>query len=144
MDLNFFLKDLTGEQQPEPDDIVDGSGGSWKKEIYGKEFDLDRVETRKRIMAEFFVPGEGLIIKLYLLVEGQSECECIPPLCRAILWPLETDTMLKSLGGIGGLKHLKHLLEIAKREKAEAYVIVDPHLGAEDRIGDLVREGLLV
>jgi hypothetical protein len=141
--LNFFLKDVTGELQPEPDDIVDGSGGSWKKKIYGEEFDLDRVETRNKIMDEFFVPGEGLITKLYLFVEGRSEYECIPSLCHAILWPLETDTMLKSLGGIGGLKHLKHALEIAKREKAKAYVIVDPHPGTKEGIDDLVRERLL-
>ena len=141
--LNFFLKDLTGKEQPEPDDIVDGSGGSWKKRIYGQKFDLDSVETRKNIMDEYFMPRAGLITKLYLFVEGQSEYECIPPLCHAILWPLETDTMLKSLGGIGGLKNLRHFLEIAKREKAEAYVIADPHPGAKETIDDLVRMRLL-
>jgi len=141
--LDFFLKDLTGERQPEPDDIVDGSGGSWKKEIYGDDFDLDRVETRHKIMDEFFVPGEGLITKLYLFVEGRSESECIRPFCHAMLWPLETDTVLKQIGGIGGLRHLKHELEIAKQEKVKAYLIVDPHEGAKTRIEDLVRERLL-
>jgi hypothetical protein len=140
--LNMFLKDLTGQPQPEPDDIADASDHSWKRKIYGPDFDINTLESQKKIIDEYFQRAR-LITKLLLIVEGDTEETCIPPLCHAMNWAFEVDGELVTLHGVGGLNNLRSLLEAVKQDKVVPFVIVDDDPGARRSIDDLLGRGLL-
>jgi len=141
--LNLFLEELTGKPQPEPYEIADSSNGSWKKIVYGDDFDLDKVETQKKVVGEYFQYGERVLTKMILVVEGDSERACIPLLCHELLWAFEADAELITLGGSGNLNRLESLLESAREDKVKVHLVVDPHMGVSDTVEDLVRAGLL-
>ena len=85
--LNMFLKDITGEEQPEPDDIIDGRGGTWKKQIYGQSFSYEREEIKRKIIEDFIKIS---ITKAYLLCEGETEEVVIRQILSAFGKPPES------------------------------------------------------
>lgn len=50
--LNSFLRDLTEEEQPDPDDITDGRRGEWKDRYFGKKFDYRDPEIQRKIVSD--------------------------------------------------------------------------------------------
>jgi hypothetical protein len=141
--LNLFLKDITGKVQPEPDTIADGSDGTWKMRIYGPDFDINSVNTQRKIIDEYFQIGKRIITKLLLIVEGDTEEDCIPPLCHAMNWAFETDGTLVNLHGVGGLNNLRSILEDAQEDNIIPFVIIDDEGEAKHVVEDLLSRGLL-
>jgi hypothetical protein len=141
--LNLFLEELTGKRQPEPHEIADSSDGSWKRILYGDDFDLDKVETQKKVVGEYFQYGERVLTKMILVVEGDSEEACVPSLCHELQWAFEADAQLTNLSGSGNLNGLKSLLESAREDNVKVHLVIDRHGGVTDTVEDLVRAGLL-
>ena len=141
--LNMLLKDITGEEQPEPDDIVDGRGGTWKKQIYGEPFSYECEEIKRRIIEDFI---EISILKAYLMCEGDTEEVVIKQILSALgESPEALGIQIYPFGGIGELEggKVRLLLQSAKRNSIPVFLIVDNEGRVRESIDSLVREGLL-
>ncbi|MHA1973325.1 MAG: TOPRIM nucleotidyl transferase/hydrolase domain-containing protein [Candidatus Hodarchaeales archaeon] len=141
--LNLFLYDLTGEVQPESDEIIDLSGGSWKKRIYGDPFSYQSPVIRRKIVENYI---HNSIPKLLLLVEGETEEESIPIIATSMGFYLrENGVEIYNYEGTGGIKgqNIRGTLDTAKKHGTMCYVITDNDERAQEYIDDLVRENLL-
>jgi len=134
--LNLFLRDLTDEEQPDPDDIVDGRGGKWKDSYYGKKFDYRDPDIQKKIISDYLaVPTP----KVVLLVEGDTEQTTIGILMDAFgIVPENDGIAVHNFKGTGGitLSNAGAALQIAKSQNIARYLIVDNDKDA----GELVKE----
>lgn len=81
MMISYFIYELTGEKLPEPDDIVDGTNGKWKREIYGEPFDYASKKTQKHILDSILVYRPFLI---GIIFEGKSEQRAIELILNAL------------------------------------------------------------
>ena len=98
--LGEFLFDLTGETQPDADDLFDARHGSWKKEWYGQErLDYENHEVLKRVLDEYGINPKD---KLLLILEGPTENEAVPIIARAMQIDFEKlGIRIMPLGGVG-------------------------------------------
>ena len=141
--LNMFLKDITGEEQPEPDDIIDGRGGTWKKQIYGEPFSYEREEIKRKIIEDFIKIS---IIKAYLLCEGETEEVVIRQILSAFgKSPESLGIEIYLFRGVGNLEgnNVRLLLQSAKKNSIPVFLVVDNEGRIHKSIDSLVREGLL-
>lgn len=141
--LNYFLDDLTDEKQMEPDDIMDGGRGSWKDEIYGKKFDYNDSEIRRKIVDEYV---KLHIPKVTALVEGETEEISIPIIANAmgIYFEIE-DIIIHDFEGTGGIQggNITGVLNAVKLGGAKSYVIIDNDENAEYFVKQLLGTNLL-
>jgi hypothetical protein len=136
--LNFFLKDLTGEEQPEPDDIVDGRRGRWKDSYYGMKFDYRNEKIRRKIVSDYLYVT---IPKVVLLVEGESEETAINVLMGGFGRVPEQDGIaIHNFEGTGGISsyNASAVLRIAKKQEVGRYLIIDNDEGAKELVEELV------
>jgi len=140
--LNAFIQELTGESQPEPDEMGATLNRSWRKRVYGNDFDLSNDKTKKLIVDEYLYP-EVIFTRLMLIVEGDSEQVFIEELSNALGWTIGTTMQLENLGGYSGLGKLEPLLKHARKQGIVPFVILDPHPGVKDLIAEYVGIGLL-
>ena len=141
--INLFLKDLTKEDQPDPDDILDLRRGSWKKEVFGDPFNYYDPIIRRKIIDEYI---SDLIPKLFLLLEGDVEEEAIPIIASSMGFYLKARGVeIYNYEGTGGLKgqNIRGTLYTAKIHGTPSYLISDNDEHAKDYINDLIRKGLL-
>lgn len=135
--LNFFLKDLTKEEQPDPDDIVDGRRGKWKDRYYGKKFDYKDPDIQKKIISDYLnVP----IPKVVLLIEGYTEERVIALLMNAFgIVPEYEGIAIHNFEGTGGISlfNASAVLRIAKSQNVGRYLIIDNDPGAEELVNEL-------
>ena len=135
--LNFFLRDSTKEEQPDPDDIVDGRRGEWKDGYYGKKFDYKDPDIRKRIISDYLnVP----IPKVVLLIEGDTEETVIDILMNAFgIVPENEGIAIHNFEGTGGITPFNAgaTLQIAKSQNVARYLIIDNDPGAEELVKEL-------
>jgi hypothetical protein len=123
--LNFFLKDLTEKEQPEPDDIIDGRRGKWKDDYYGRKFKYEDKDIQKRIISDYLYVS---IPKVVLLVEGDTEEISIPILMNALgIVPEIAGIHIVNFQGTGGLifSNAGPVLQSAKSQNVARYLIVD-------------------
>jgi hypothetical protein len=139
--LNMFLKDLTGEEQPEPDDVVDGRGGRWKNAYYGMKFDYRNEELRRKIVSEYLYVT---IPKVFLLVEGSSEETAIKILFEAFgKVPEQEGIYIYNFEGLGTDRVIA-LLKAAKQQSVGRYLIIDNDKGAEELVKEAVERRKLL
>lgn len=141
--LNLFLKDLTSEDQLEPDDIIDAGRGSWKKEFYGDPFDYSDPVIRRRIVENYI--GNSMP-KLLLLLEGDTEEEAIPIIANSMGFYLKARGVeIYNYEGTGGIKgqNIRGTFDTAKKHSTLCYLISDNDERAQGYIEDLIRERLL-
>lgn len=135
--LNLFLMDLTGEKQPDPDDIMDGRQGKWKKEFYGREFDYSDKEIQRKIVSDYL---DVAIPKVVLLVEGYSEETAIPILMEAFgKVPENEGIAIHNFEGTGGIApfNVSAVLRVARDQKVGSYLIVDNDQGVRELVQQL-------
>mgnify|MGYP001067201147 CR=1 FL=1 len=138
--LNLYIEALTGEKQPDPDQM--GGNRNWRERIYGKDFDLGKESTRKKIVEGYSYPYV-LFSRVNIIVEGPSEFLCIRLLADAIGWSLDIGTDMTNLEGVGGVKKLEPLLKTLKEMDIKPYLILDPHDVVNKTIPKLVGASLL-
>lgn len=141
--LNLYLKDLTGKNQPDPDDILDGRGGAWKKDFYGDPFTYSDPQVQRKIVEDYI---SNSLPKLLLLVEGDTEEESIPIIANAMnfyFWA--TGVEIYNYEGTGGLKgqNIRGTIDATKKHGTKCFIISDNDERAQEYINDLKREGLL-
>jgi len=142
--LNYFLKDLTGVDQPEPDDIVDGRHGEWKSKYYGRKFSYKDEEIRRKIVSDYL---HVTIPKVVLLVEGDTEETAINLLMEGFgRVPEQEGIAIHNFEGTGGigLGNASAVLGVAKKQKIGGYLIVDNEEPAPDWVEVLVNKLLLL
>ena len=136
--LNYFLQDLTGEKQLEPDDIVDGRHGEWKERFYGKKFSYEDPEIRRKIVEEHLaIPPPAKVI---LLVEGDTEEVAIPILADAMGINFERiGIRIRNFEGVGGIhiSNISQVLQFAASEGVGSYLIVDNEEDVAQLVADL-------
>jgi len=135
--LNFFLKELTNEEQPDPDDIVDGRGGKWKDNYYGRKFDYGDKDVQKRIISDYLFVS---IPKVVLLVEGYTEEISIPILMNALgIVPEVKGIHIINFEGTGGItfSNAGPVLQSAKSQNVARYLIVDNDKDAIELVKEL-------
>ena len=143
--IGWFLRDATGEKQPQTDDL-NTSNGWWKKDRYGveaDEIDFNSGNILRRLLHSYALDP---FYKLLLVLEGESEAEFVRTWCVAEKWDLELmGIRLLVLEGIPGLnsKTTQQNIEQAKSDKAGVIVVVDDELDAGKKIDDWVAKGLL-
>lgn len=142
--LNLFLLDLTDEEQPDPDDLVDGRRGKWKDKYYGRKFSYKDQDIQKKIISDHLnVP----IPRVVLLIEGDSEEMAIGILMNALgIVPENKGIAIHNFEGTGGISpfNAEAVLRIAKSQKVGRYLIVDNDPKAEELVNELSeRLGLL-
>lgn len=134
--LNLFLEDLTGEEQPEPDDIVDGRRGKWKDNYYGMKFDYKNGEIRRKIVSEYL---HVTLPKVFLLVEGDSEEIAINILFGAFgKAPEKEGIYIHNLDGVPHTDRIIALLKTAKKTTVGRYLIIDNDMGVEELVREVV------
>jgi hypothetical protein len=139
--LNLFLKDLTGTQQPEPDDITDMSRGSWKPERYGSPFSYDDRRIRARIVEEYLNVHPP---KAVLFVEGDTEEHVITSIVRSFGFDLgEFGINLHNCQGYGGLRQIEGVLRIWKEQDVECFILLDNEENNKEYVSELVKQGLI-
>lgn len=135
--LNFFIRDLTGKEQPEPDDIVDGRHGKWKEKYYGKKFDYKDEDIRRKIVSDYLYVT---IPKLILLVEGITEETSVSILMNAlgIVPEIEGITII-NFEGTGGItfRNAGPVLQSAKSQNVARYLIIDNDKDASELVKEL-------
>lgn len=135
--LNFFIRDLTGEEQPDPDDITDGRRGEWKDRYYGKKFDYADPDIQRKIVSEYLTV---IIPKVILLIEGTSEETVIRILMNALrIVPEIEGVTIHNFEGTGGITpfNAEAVLRIAKSQNVARYLIVDNDPGAKELVVEL-------
>jgi len=141
--LDMFLKDITGKSQLEPDDLMDGRQGKWKKDFFGDPFDYSSDLTQRNIINYFL---RKPLVRIHIFVEGDTEEAVLPSLLDAFGTSPEGEGMaIHNLNGTGGLdsQNILSMLLWAQKEAVPCYVIVDSREGAEKKISYLVGMGLL-
>lgn len=141
--LNLYLKDLTGENQPDPDDILDGRGGAWKKVFYGDPFSYSDPQVQRKIFEDYI---SNSLPKLLLLVEGDTEEESIPIIANAMNFYFRAAGVgIINYEGTGGLKgqNIRGTIDATKKHGTKYFIISDNDERAQEYIDDLKREGLL-
>jgi len=136
--LNLFLKDLTGEEQPEPDDIVDGRRGRWKDSYYGMKFDYHNEKIRRKIVSDYLYVT---MPKVVLLVEGESEETAINVLMEGFgRVPEQEGIAVHNFEGTGGISpyNASAVLRIAKKQEVGRYLIIDNDERAKELVEELV------
>lgn len=136
--LGLFLKDLTGEHQYGPDDLLDGRCGKWKKEWYGAEVDFANRDVLRKIAYEY---GLDYDYKLLLFVEGDAEFHAIPIIAEAMgIYFAKLGIRLEKLGGYSEIvpKRIEMLLRYAKKENITAYIVIDNHENSKKYVDELV------
>ncbi|MBC8526514.1 MAG: hypothetical protein H8D22_06585, partial [Candidatus Cloacimonetes bacterium] len=117
--LKMFIKDLTGESLPSPDEGY----YDWKKKYYGKETLENKLEFLEYLCNAFHVNPRP---KLILVVEGYGEYENIPRLSKAIGLDLNlTGIRIENLKGIGNFKNLENFIDHYHSLQTVVYVLLD-------------------
>jgi len=135
--LNFFLRDLTKEEQPDADDLVDGRRGKWKNTYYGKKFDYKDPDIQKKIISDFLIVP---IPKVVLLIEGDTEETVISILMNALgIIPENEGITIHNFGGTGGITafNASAVLGIAKSQNVARYLIIDNDPEVEELVKEL-------
>ncbi len=135
--LNLFLRDLTGEEQPDPDDITDGRRGDWKDKLFGKKFDYNDPEIKRKIVSKYLTIA---IPKVVLLIEGASEETVVRILMNVLgIVPEIQGIAIHNFEGTGGITafNAEAVLRIAKSQKVARYLIVDNDPGAKELVMEL-------
>lgn len=134
--LNYFLRELTDKRQPEPDDIVDGTHGKWKDDYYGKKFDYEDQDIRRKIISDYL---DVAIPKLVLLVEGDTEETSIRILMKALGTTPEIEGItIINYEGTGGItfRNSGPVLQTARSQNVSRYLVIDN----DEDAAELVRE----
>lgn len=135
--LNLFLRDLTGEEQPDPDDINDGRRGEWKETYFGKKFDYWDPDIQKKIISDYLTVT---IPKVILLVEGTSEETVVRIIMSSFgIVPEIAGITIHNFEGTGGITpfNAEAVLRIAKSQNVARYLIVDNDPGAVELVIEL-------
>jgi len=135
--LNSFLRDLTQEEQPDPDDITDGRRGKWKDRYYGKKFDYTDPDIQSKIVSDYL---SVTIPKVVFLIEGISEETVVRILMNALgIVPEIVGIAIHNFEGIGGITpfNAEAVLRIAKAQNVARYLIVDKDPEAEELVMEL-------
>jgi hypothetical protein len=139
--LNLFLKDLTGEEQPEPDDITDMSRGSWKPERYGSPFSYDDKKIRARIVEDYLDVHPP---KAVLFVEGDTEEQVITSIVHSLGVDLgEFGINLHNCQGYGGLRQIEPALRTWKEQDVHRFILLDNDENNKEYVDELLKQGLI-
>lgn len=124
MMISYFIYELTGEKLSEPDDIVDGTNGKWKREIYGEPFDYASKKTQKHILDSILVYRPFLT---GIIFEGKSEQRAIELILNALRIDKERDGffLFDAEGQKNIVQNLKLLYDFSKMEDIELILILD-------------------
>jgi hypothetical protein len=138
--LGQFLEELTGKTQYDPDDLLDGGHGEWKKRFYGTEVDFANRDVLRQIVYEY---GLDYDYRMLFFVEGETEYHAIPIIADAMgISFTALGIRLEKLGGYSEIapKRIKKLLQYAKSVGMIAYVIIDNHRYAKEYVDELIAQ----
>jgi hypothetical protein len=121
--LASFIYDLSGEKILDPDDILDGEGGSWKVRIFGEPFDYTTKKTQNQILKYFLIDRP---YELVFLVEGETEEKVIELILKARGVDLEKDGFfVYNIKGKNNLEHLKPLFRVSQLIDISIFAMID-------------------
>ena len=135
----LFIYDLTKEKMPDPDDQMDGSGGTWKSEIYGEPFDYNNKQSQKRILDNYLIRRPYRIALVY---EGDTENFVI----RSIFDALDVDhdnsgIFLHNAEGQGNIQqYVNSFAPLAKADEIDIFLILDRDMNWQRIIEDFKRQ----
>src|SRR5215207_970046 len=135
----LFLYDLTKEKMPDPDDQMDGSGGTWKSEIYGEPFDYNNKQSQKRILDNYLVSRPYRIALIY---EGDTEDFVIKSIFDALYVDQDRDGIfLHNAEGQGNIQHyMNSFAPLAKADEIDIFLILDRDMKWQDIVEDFKRQ----
>ncbi len=139
--VSLFLEDLTHKKQIEPDDLMDGTGGAWKPDIFGKPFDYSTKGTHRAIAQYYLLPQ---FIRLLILVEGPTEEKVLSMIFDALYVNTEqASIMVHPYGGIDNLKrkNIDDMLKMTNEDEIPVFVIADNEKNANSKLEALVTRG---
>jgi hypothetical protein len=122
--VSLFIHDLTKEKMPDPDDLLDGSKGQWKPNLYGEPFDYQSKQTQMRIRDKFLVDRRYRIAVIY---EGETEHAVIETIFDALEIDPERDgVFVWNARGQGNIeKRLYAFAKLAKASEMSIFLILD-------------------
>jgi hypothetical protein len=135
----LFLYDLTKERMPDPDDQMDGSGGTWKPQVYGEPFDYKNKQSQKRILDNYLVNRPYRIALIY---EGDTEDFVIRSIFDALYVDHNKDGIfLHNAQGQGNIQHyMNSFAPLAKADEIEIILILDRDMKWQEIVEDFKRQ----
>lgn len=123
--LNLFLQDLTGEIQPDPDDVSDFSRGVWKGQWFGSPFSYTDPKIQQRIVQHYL---RVQLPRAVILFEGETEETVIRALTEDLLFDIQSAGVeLFNCQGQGGFGQstVFTALHTWRGQNIRAFVILD-------------------
>jgi hypothetical protein len=140
--LRRFYHDLTGELLPVPDEIIDASGGDWRKKFYGHgpRLRYDRHDLQVALRLHHLDPHI-----VHVIVEGESDERVLQGLVEA-LTGAEASSLgisFSNLEGVGRTRLYTRILRLAKNSTRFPLLVADREGDIERDVQLLKDEGLL-
>jgi hypothetical protein len=122
--LSFFIHELTGEKMLDPDDMNDGRGGEWKKEIYEEPIDYYSRKTRNNILDNYLAIRP---FRLILVLEVNTEETVVNLILEALaIDPDRGGFIIHNLEGQPNMKiNLGTIYYLANKDFIDVYTILD-------------------
>lgn len=138
----LFLYDLTKEKMPDPDDQMDGSGGTWKSKIYGEPFDYNNKQSQKRILDNYLVSRPYRIALIY---EGDTEDFVIKSIFDALYVDHDRDGIfLHKAKGQGNIQqYVNSFAPLAKADEIDIFLLLDRDMNWQGIIDNFKRQRLI-
>lgn len=137
MMLKWLYENATGSKLPEPDEVLDLTGGKWKTEWYGARDVFEDRKARLKLLTEY---GLNPVYSVHLILEGLTEREFTRIVAPALGLDFESlDVHIDDLGGVDKVDpgRIEEMLRHVVDEGGVAYVILDNDQRVTEHIEDL-------